>query len=154
MPSKPILIHRLTPSQIDLVDRLAAAEYGINLDKLEYREVVVWMELDKLGMADMRVHRRKSVIVLSDLGAQVRANNYLSKKPVVRLTEPQIAALRFLAAGPREFNDLPAHMIDVCRRMSIRGWAEWQGDENGPRWMRITPAGWQILKLIDLDSGL
>lgn len=152
MTSKPILIYGLTPAQVALVDRLAAATNGINLDKLEYREVVVWMELDKLGMANMTVHRRKAVIVLTDLGTRVRANNYLSKKPVVRLTEPQIAALRFLAAGPRGYNDMPAKMVDVCRRMAIRGWAEWQGDENGPNWMRITAEGWHILKLAD-SSG-
>lgn len=150
MPSKPILIYKLTPSQIALVDRLAEAETGVLLDDMEYNEVVVWQELDKLGMADMKVHRRKAVIVLTDLGAQVRANGYFSKKPVIRLTEPQIAALRFLAAGPRGYNDMPGHMVDVCRRLGIRGWAEWQGDINGPNWMRITPAGWQILKLIDI----
>jgi hypothetical protein len=149
VPSKPILIYKLTPAQIALVDRLTAAESGISLDKLEYREVVVWQELDKLGFADLKIRRRKAVVVLTDLGAKVRANGYLSKNPVVRLTGPQIVALRFLAGGPRGFNDMPATMIDVCRRMSIRGWAEWQGDINGPRWMRITEDGWNILKLID-----
>lgn len=149
MPSKPILIYKLTPAQIALVNRLAAAENGINLDKLDYREIVVWQELDKLGMADMRTHRQKAVIVLTDLGRQVRASGYFSKKPVVRLTAPQIAALRFLAGGPRGYNDMPGHMVDVCRRLGIRGWAEWQGDETGLRWMRITPAGWQVLMLID-----
>ncbi|WP_315924823.1 hypothetical protein [Mesorhizobium sp. SP-1A] len=152
MTSKPILLYGLTPAQIALIDRLAAAENGINLDKLEYREVVVWMELNKLGMANMTVQRRKSVIVLTDLGARVRDAGYLSKKPIVRLTEPQIAALRFLAGGPRTFSDMPGHMVDVCRRLGIRGWAEWKGEVDGPNWMRITAAGWQILKLVD-SSG-
>lgn len=149
MPSKPILIYKLTPSQIALVDRLAGAENGLVLDDMEYREVVVWQELDKLGMVRTNPKRRKLAIVLTELGKQVRANGYFSKKPVVRLTEPQIAALRLLAGGPRGYNEMPSHMVDVCRRLGIRGWAEWQGDIDGPRWMRITPAGWQVLKLVD-----
>jgi hypothetical protein len=39
---------------------------------------------------------------------------------------PPIAALRFLAADPRGYNDIPATMIDVCRRRGIRRRAEWQ----------------------------
>ena len=149
MPSKPILIYKLTPSQIALVDRLAGAENGLVLDDMEYREVVIWQELDKLGMVRTNPKRRKLAIVLTDLGKQIRANGYFSKKPVVRLTEPQIVALRFLAGGPRGYNEMPSHMVDVCRRLGLRGWAEWQGDIHGPRWMRITPAGWQVLKLVD-----
>lgn len=151
MPSKPILIHKLTPTQIALVDRLADAENGILLDKLDYGEVIVWQELDKLGIVRMNPKRRKLAIMLTDLGEQVRANNYLSKKPVVRLTEPQIAALRFIAGGPRTYNDIPGPMVDVCRRLRIRGWAEWEGIEQGPLWMRLTQAGWQVLKLLDAD---
>ena len=149
MPAKPILIYKLTPSQISLVDRLDGAENGLVLDDMGYREVVVWQELDKLGMVRTNPKRRKLAIVLTELGKQVRANGYFSKKPVVRLTEPQIAALRFLAGGPRGYNEMPSHMVDVCRRLGLRGWAEWQGDIHGPRWMRITPAGWQVLKLVD-----
>lgn len=150
MPSKTILIYKLTPTQIALVDRLAAAENGVLVDDMDYREVVVWQELDKLGIVRTNPRRRKLVIILTDHGRQVRANNYLSKKPVVRLTEPQIAALRFLASGPRTYNDMPGPMVDVCRRLGIRGWAEWQGVEEGPSWMRLTPAGWQVLKLVEL----
>lgn len=153
MPSKPILIYKLTPSQIALVDRLAASEAGVLLDDMEYREVTVWLELDKLGMVRTNPRRRKLAVILTDLGRQVRANGYFSRKPVVRLTEPQIAALRFLAGGPRIFNDMPGHMVDVCRRLGIRGWAEWQGDETGPNWMRITPAGRQVLMLVDAKAG-
>ncbi|SFI59492.1 hypothetical protein [Aerobium aerolatum] len=149
MPSKPILIYKLTPSQISLVDRLDGAENGVLLDDMEYREVVVWQELDKLGIVRTNPRRRKLAVMLTELGEQVRANGYFSKKPVVRLTQPQIAALRFLAGGPRGYTDMPGHMVDVCRRLGIRGWAEWQGDETGPRWMRITPAGWQVLMLVD-----
>ncbi|MBI1620797.1 hypothetical protein [Aquamicrobium zhengzhouense] len=149
MPAKPILIYKLTPSQISLVDRLDGAENGVLLDDMEYREVVVWQELDKLGIVRTNPRRRKLAVMLTELGEQVRANGYFSKKPVLRLTQPQIAALRFLAGGPRGYNDMPGHMVDVCRRLGIRGWAEWQGDETGPRWMRITPAGWQVLMLVD-----
>ena len=121
MPAKPILIYKLTPSQIALVDRLADADNGVLLDDMEYREVVVWQELDKLGLVRMDPKRRKLVIVLTDLGRQVRASGYFSKKPVLCLTQPQIAALRFLAGGPRGYNDMPGHMVDVCRRLGLRG---------------------------------
>lgn len=153
MPSKPIFIYKLTPSQIALVDRLAGADKGVFLDDMEYREVVAWQELDKLRMVRVDPKRRKLAIVLTELGNQVRANGYFSKKPVVRLTQPQINALRFLAGGQRGYNDMPGQMIDVCRRLGLRGWAEWQDDETGPRWMRITPAGWQVLMLVDADAG-
>ncbi|KQZ18665.1 hypothetical protein ASD50_21985 [Mesorhizobium sp. Root552] len=151
--TRPFLIYKLSPAQIVLVDRLASCENGVALDKLEYREVVVWQELERLGFADMKIRRRKAVIVLTERGARVRSSGYFSKKPVIKLTQPQIAALRFLAAGPRTFNDMPSHMVDVCRRMGIRGWAEWQGDVGGPNWMRITAEGWQILKLVDAAAA-
>lgn len=153
MPSKPTLIYKLTPAQISFVDRLAASEDGAcmdALDALDYREIMAYQKLQKLGMADMQVgSRRRVAIALTDLGRQVHANGYFSKKPVVRLTEPQVAALRFLVGGHRHYNEIPAHMIDVCRRMGLRGWAEWEEDAGGGYRVRITTEGWQILKLVD-----
>jgi hypothetical protein len=146
---KPLLLHKLTPAQIALVDRLAGKESGVQMDAMEYREFVAYQELDNLGLADMRIVRRKAVIVLTALGVSVRDHGYLSKKPVIRLTEPQIAALRFIVGGWRYYRDIPAHMIDVCRRISLRGWAEWEEDADGHFRVRITTDGWQILKLVD-----
>ena len=150
MPSKPILIYKLTPTQISLVERLATSTVGVNMDALDYREIVAYRELAKLGVAAMQIGaRRRVAIVLTDFGLQVRANRYFSKKPVIRLTVPQVAALRFLLGGHRHYNEIPAHMIDVCRRMGLRGWAKWDDDDAGGFRVRITTEGWQILKLVD-----
>lgn len=147
---KPILIYRLTPAQIALVDRLATSEAGVAMDAMEYREIVAYQELDRLGMAKTQITRRRKITVeLTELGAQARNNSYFSKKPVVRLTQPQIAALRFLAGESRRFRDIPATMIDVCRRMSLRGWAEHHEDQDGHIRERITTDGWNVLKLVD-----
>lgn len=155
MPSKPALIFKLTPAQISFVDRLAASEDGTRMDALDYREILAYQELQKLGMADMQVgSRRRVAIVLTDLGRRVRANGYFSKKPVVRLTEPQVTALRFLVGGHRHYNEIPAHMIDVCRRMGLRGWAEWEENDTGGFRVRITTEGWQILKLVDAPINM
>ncbi|MHA6645844.1 hypothetical protein [Mesorhizobium sp. A623] len=150
MPSKSTLIYKLTPAQIAFVDRLATSEDDVRMDALKYSEVVAYQELAKLGMTDMQVgSRRRVAIVLTDLGRQVRAKGYFSKKPVIRLTEPQINALRFLVGGHRHYNEIPAHMIDVCRRMGLRGWAEWEEDDAGGFRVRITTEGWQVLMLVD-----
>lgn len=147
MASQPILIHKLTPAQIDLIDRLASRD-DVQMDGLAYPDLVAYQELEKLGFAEMRVEpRRKIRIVITDQGAQVRAAGYISKKPVARLTEPQIAALRFLAERPRQFNDIPAPMKDTVRRLRLRGWAESQ--EDGQFWTRITAEGWQLLNLLN-----
>lgn len=149
MPTKPILIYRLTPAQIDLVDRLAACD-GITMDGLAYPDLVAHQELEKLGFAEMRVEPRKKIrIVITDQGRRVRDGGYVSRKPVVRLTEPQVAALRFLAERPRHFNDIPAQMKDPVRRLRLRGWATMEEDPEGRFWTGITVEGWELLKLLD-----
>jgi hypothetical protein len=149
MPAKPILIYRLTPAQIDLVDRLATSD-GIVMDGLAYPDLVAYQELEKLGFADMRVEPRKKIrIVITDQGRQVRAAAYISKKPVVRLTAPQVQALRFLAVRVRHFNDIPAEMKDVVRRLRLRGWATMEEDAEGRFWTALTTEGWALLKLLD-----
>jgi hypothetical protein len=150
---KPIPIYRLTPAQIALVERLATSEAGVAMDAMEYREIVAYQELDRLGMAQMRIARRRKItIVLTELGTQARNNSYFSKKPVVRLTQPQIAALRFLAGASRRLRDIPGTMIDVCRRMSLRGWAEYHEDDDGHVRVAVTMDGWNVLKLVDGHS--
>lgn len=67
---------------------------------------------------------------------------------MVRLTPPQIAALRFIAGGQRGINDVPGPMLDVIRRLSLRGWAEWEESTDDQFRARITTDGWHILKLV------
>ena len=149
MPAKPILIHKLTPAQIDLIERLASSD-GIVMDGLSYQDLVAFQELEKLGFAKMRVEPRKKIrIVITDQGRQVRAAAYISKKPVVRLTAPQVQALRFLAVRVRHFNDIPAEMKDVIRRLRLRGWATMEEDAEGRFWTALTTEGWALLKLLD-----
>lgn len=149
MPAKPILIYRLTPAQIDLVDRLAVSD-GIVIDGLSYQDLTAFQELEKLGFAEMRIEPRKKIrIVITAQGRQVRDGGYLSKKPVVRLTEPQVAALRFLAERPRSYNDIPASMKDPVRRLRLRGWATMEEDPEGRFWTGIAAEGWELLKLLD-----
>lgn len=149
MPAKPILIYRLTPAQIDLVDRLATSD-GIVMESLTHPDLVAFQELEKLGFADMRVEPRKKIrIVITDQGRQVRAAAYISKKPVVRLTAPQVQALRFLAVRVRRYNDIPAEMKDVVRRLRLRGWATMEEDAEGRFCTRIAEEGWELLKLLD-----
>jgi hypothetical protein len=149
MPAKPILIYRLTPAQIDLIDRLATSD-GIVMDELAYPDLVAYQELEKLGFADMRVEPRQKIrIVITDQGRQVRAARYISSKPVVRLTAPQVQALRLLAERPRQYNDIPASMKDIVRRLQLRGWAEVREDADGRYWTVITAEGWALLKLLE-----
>lgn len=149
MPSQPILIHKLTPAQIALIDRLASSD-GVQMDGLAYPDLVAYQELEKLGFAEMRVEPRKKIrIVITAQGRQVRDGGYLSKKPVVRLTEPQVAALRFLAERPRSYNGIPAQMKETVRRLRLRGWAETEQDTHGRFWTVLTADGWQILELIE-----
>lgn len=149
--ARSIAVYKLTPAQIALAERLAGSENGIEMDALEYREVVAYQELARLKLADMAVVRRLKIrIVLTELGRKVRANGYFSEKAVLQLTGPQINALRFLAGGRRRQNEIPSTMLDVCRRLYLRGWVSWEEDIGGERWARITTEGWQILKLADL----
>lgn len=150
--TKPILLYKLTPAQIDLVDRLAGSERGVRMDDLEYREIVTYQELARLAFADMAVgSRRRAAIVLTDQGRQVCDNGYFSKKPVIRVTEPQVQLLRFLAGSNAgvHFNQIPSTMIDVCRRMALRGWVEWRVGRSDDRRAHLTREGQQILLLIE-----
>jgi hypothetical protein len=150
--SKPILLFNLTPAQIELVERLAASERGVPMGDLEYREIVTYQELARLGFADMVVgSRRRAAIALTDQGRQVRDKGYFSKKPVIRVTEPQVQLLRFLAGSPDglPFNQIPSIMIDVCRRMALRGWVEWREGRPGDQRAHLTLEGQQILMLIE-----
>lgn len=147
MKQKPILIYKLAPTQIALIERIA---HGVSMDQLGYGEPVVYQELVKLGFVDMRVAKRgKIALILTESGQQLRESGYLSKRPVIRLTAAQMAGLRFLAEAPRHFNDVPAQMKEPIRRLRVRGWATSEEDEQGIYSIKITTEGWQILKLVD-----
>ncbi|MGJ7040455.1 hypothetical protein [Shinella sp. BE166] len=149
MPSKPILIHKLTPAQIDLIDRLASSD-DVQMDGLAYPDLVAYQELEKLGFAEMRIEPRKKIkIAITNQGRQVRAARYISSKPVVRLTGPQFLAMCLLAKGPRSYNDIPASMKDSVRRLRLRGWATVEEDAAGRFWTALTADGWQIVDLLD-----
>ncbi len=159
--AKPIKLYKLTPAQIELVEKLASVrDMRIEMEKLEYREIVAYQELAKLGFADMEIgRRRKAWIVLTEQGARVRTAGYFSKRAVVNLTEPQINLLRFLDDGPalesvgRASSEIPETMIDVCRRMSLRGWVEWSEGWRGTRWAKLTDEGRAVLMAVDATMG-
>lgn len=156
MAAKPISVFKLTPAQIGLVTRLAENDGRLSMDDLSYKEVVAFQELQKLGFAELRVGRRQRLrVMLTEEGEKVRKAGFFSKRPVLRMTEPQVNLLRFLDDGPpedsagRHSSEIPAIMIDVCRRMSLRGWVEWYEGWNGDRWARLTPEGREILLALD-----
>jgi len=157
MKRKPFPWPKLTPSQIDLMERIAVAGGGLPYDKLEYRDLVAFEELRKLKLADMRPKgRSKLEIVLTAKGSQLRQDAYRTEQIIVRVTEPQIELLRHLDDSQphedsveRTIHELPGMMLDVCRRMSLRGWVEWHGGWDGLRWARLTPAGREVLAAID-----
>jgi len=141
--ARSIAVYKLTPAQIALAERLAGSENGIEMDALEYREVVAYQELARLKLADMAVVRRRKIrIVLTELGRKVRANGYLSENAVLRLTEPQINALRFLAVGRPHQNEIPTTKLDVCPRLYRRGRGLGGAGIGVQAWGRITAEGW------------
>lgn len=157
MKRKPFPWRKFTPSQIALMECAAAAGGAVPYEKLEYRELVVFDELRKLKLMDMRPKgRSKLEAVLTAKGYQLRQDAYRTEQIVVRVTEPQIELLRHLDDGQthedsvgRTIHDLPGMMFDVCRRMCLRGWVEWHGGWDGLRWARLTPAGRDVLAAID-----
>lgn len=100
--------------------------------------------------------------VLTERGRELRENAYPTEQIVVRVTEPQIELLRRLDDGFSyedsvgcTIQQLPGMMLDVCRRMSLRGWVEWHGGWDGLRWARLTPAGREVLAAVDaMDEAL
>ncbi len=106
--------------------------------------------MEKLGFAEMRIEpRRKIKIVITDQGVQVRVAGYISRKPVANLSGPQINALRLLAMGHKPYGELPGFVKDICYRLALRGWATWQEDESGRFSVHATPAGREIVALLD-----
>lgn len=165
MTRKPFPWRKLTPAHIDLLERLAAAGSTLPYDKLRHVDLVALDELRRLKLADMGVgtkSRGKLVAVLTDKGRALRENAYRTEQVVVRVTEPQIALLRHLDDGKpyeqsvgRESHKLEGMMLDVCRRMHLRGWVERHGGPEGFRWTRLSPAGREVLAAINaLDEAV
>lgn len=155
MPPRPISMFKLTPAQIDLIERLAENDDGVAMADMSYREVVTYQELSTLKLVDLKsVKRRRAAVVLTDAGRAIRARGYFSKKAVVRITDPQMRLLRFLHESPlgiekgRLFIEIEGSLLDVCRRMSLRGWAEWYEDDGGNRRARLTKDGREIVELL------
>lgn len=107
---RPFLWWKLTPTQIALIERLAAAGGTLPYDKLKYVDLVAFDELRRLKLADMGMKGRvKLVAVLTDKGRALRENAYRTEQVVVRVTEPQIALLRHLDDGSAEITFAYAH---------------------------------------------
>lgn len=126
-------------------------------DKLSYADLVVLEELRRLKLADMGMEARaKLVAVLTNAGRALRGNGYQTTRVILRITEPQIALLRFPDDGlpheessSRSCNELPAEMIDVSRRMHLRGWVERYVSWSGAYWSRLTLDGREALATIE-----
>lgn len=155
MTQKPFPWRKLTPAQIELMERLAAAGGALPYDSLGYREMTAFNELQKLKFADMRVKgRRKLEAYVTAAGRELKADAYQTEQIVVRVTPAQIELLRNLNDALPEDSvgfpipELPGSMQDVCRRMSLRGWVEWYEGWDKRFWARLTPAGREVLAAV------
>jgi hypothetical protein len=159
---KPFLWRKLTPAQIDLVERISSAGGGLLYGSLQYREMVAFDELRKLGLAEMRPKgRSKLEAILTEKGNALRSERYETDQTIVRVTGPQIDLLRHLDDSHIEdsvgqpLRSLPGPMLDVCRRMSLRGWVDWYEGWNGRLWARLSPAGREVLQAVnEMDEAV
>ena len=156
MSGKGIALSKLTPAQIALIERLLANDADLAFADLSYQDLMAYEELRSLGLVDLKVAGRKRLrVILTVDGRMARATGYNLGRTVVRVTGPQQRLLRFLDDAPEEdsvgrhVSELPGMMLDVCRRMTLRGWAEWDEGWNGIRWAKLTPAGRDVLAIID-----
>ncbi|CAK7257264.1 MULTISPECIES: hypothetical protein [unclassified Shinella] len=161
MTRKPFPWHKLTPAQIEVMEKITSAG-ALPYAKLEYRDLVAFEELRKLGLADMKPKgRSKLEAVLTDEGKALQADNYRTEQIVVRVTAAQIDLLRSLNDAPVEdsvgvpINDIPGSDKDICRRMSLRGWVEWYEGWDKQFWAKLTTAGREVLETVDaLDEAI
>lgn len=156
MRRKPFPWCKLTPSQIDLIERLAAAGGTLPYGKLEYCDLLAFDEMRRLKLVDMEMKgRTKLQATLTDAGRALRDAGYRTEQVIVRVTDPQIELMRFLADGPPEdsvgqpISALPGTMLDVCRRMALRGWVTWYDGWNGMKWAKLTPAGREVVVAVN-----
>lgn len=153
---------KFTPAQIGLMERLSASGGALPYEGLAYREIVAADELRKLRLVDLRPNgRSKLAVSLTAKGQTLAADGYRTEQIVVRVTAPQIDLLRHLNDAPPEdsvgqpINELQGVTLDVCRRMSLRGWVEWYDGYDGSRWARLTTAGREVLEAVDsLDEAI
>lgn len=162
MTRKPFPWHKLTPAQIELMEKISAAGGALLYAKLEYRDLVAFEELRKLGLADMKPKGRSNLeAVLTNKGKALQTDNYRTGQIVVRVTAAQVDLLRSLNDAPDEdsvgvpINDIPGSYKDICRRMSLRRWVEWYEGWDKQFWAKLTPAGREVLEAVDkLDEAI
>ncbi|MDQ0323969.1 hypothetical protein QO002_006176 [Pararhizobium capsulatum DSM 1112] len=162
MTRKAFPWRKLTPAQIDMMEKLATGGGSLPYDKLEYRDLVAFEELRKLDFADIRPKgRTKLEAVMTEKGKALQANNYQTERIIVRITAAQIELLRSLNDTENEdsvgaaIHDLPGSMYDGCRRMMLRGWVEWHEGWDKRFWARLSPAGREVLEAVDaLDDTI
>ncbi|KAB0680085.1 hypothetical protein [Aureimonas leprariae] len=93
--------------------------------------------------------------MLTAAGRALRDAAYQTEQVIVRVTDPQIDLLRFFDDGPPEdsvgqpISSLGGMMLDVCRRMALRGWVTWYDGWNGTKWAKLTPAGREVVEAIN-----
>ncbi|KQT60357.1 MULTISPECIES: hypothetical protein [unclassified Aureimonas] len=144
------------------MERLSGSGGALPYEDLAYREIVASEELRKLRLVDLKPSgRSKLAIIVTEKGQTLIADGYRTDQIVVRVTAPQIDLLRHLNNAPSEdsvgqpINELQGVTLDVCRRMSLRGWVEWYDGYYGSRWARLTAAGREVLEAIDaLDEAI
>lgn len=158
MSPKPFPWRRPTPAQIALIERLAAARGSLRDDRLAYVDTVVLDELQKLGLAEVESGKRA---LLTEAGYSLRAASYVTDKIMVQVTRPQLDLLRLLHNAPHGVelglpaDLLPARMVDIARRITIRGWVERYKDGGGRWWARIANSGLEVLQAVDeLDDAV
>ncbi|KQQ90263.1 hypothetical protein [Aureimonas sp. Leaf324] len=157
MPVKRLPWRKFTPAQIALIERLSAAGGNVLVDELQYGEQLALNELRQLKLAEMRLGAySKLEAVLTAAGAALRDKGFTTDRVVLHVTPSQAELLRFLDDGcpseesiGSEPNSMSGQMKDVCRRMCLRGWAERHGGRDGLRWVRLTPAGHEVLAAVN-----
>lgn len=155
MTREPFPWRKLTPAQIDLIERLVTADGALAYDRLEYRELLALSELQKLGFVDTGVKgRRKLEVYLTPAGRELQAQAYVTEQIVLRVTGPQIDFMRGLLDSPIDdrvglpMSEFMGIMYDICRRMVLRGWVEWYERWDGRRCAKLTPAGREVLAAV------
>ncbi len=158
MPPKPFLWRKPTPAQIALIDRLVTQGGSLPYGRLSYVETVVLDELQKLGLVEVETGKRA---ILTESGYALKAEYYISDQVMVAVTRAQLDLLWLLHNAPHGLElglpaDLiPGRLVDVARRMTIRGWVERYQNKGGRWWARITESGLEVLHaVVEFDDAV
>ena len=140
------------PAQVSLIDRPVSEGGSLSYDRLRYGETVVAAELQKLGFAEVPAG---TVVILTDAGYALKANMYKTDMVMAQVTKPQSDLLWLLHDAPHGLARglpselVPSRMIDIARRVTIRGWAEKYQDADGEWWIRLAESGIDVVRAID-----